>query len=146
MIVGANNKTGIGFSDEVFEAVELMSAFNYEHIYRSKILNGYTRYFSRLLNLIIDYLEDLYSSYHLNEKGYADEKNMLAAGFYNHISEMYPVYMEKEGTDKRMIIDYVAGMTDNFSLDSANEILKPEHLNDEINLSQTGKWFDVQRL
>ena len=146
LIVGANNKTGIGFSDEVFEAVELMSAFNYEHIYRSKILNGYTRYFSRLLNLIIDYLEDLYSSYHLNEKGYADEKNMLAAGFYNHISEMYPVYMEKEGTDKRMIIDYVAGMTDNFSLDSANEILKPEHLNDEINLSQTGKWFDVQRL
>lgn len=146
LIVGANNKTGIGFSDEVFEAVELMSAFNYEHIYRSKILNGYTRYFSRLLNLIIDYLEDLYSSYHLNEKGYADEKNMLAAGFYNHISEMYPVYMEKEGTDKRMITDYVAGMTDNFSLDSANEILKPEHLNDEINLSQTGKWFDVQRL
>ena len=54
--------------------------------------------------------------------------------------------MEKEGTDRRMIIDYVAGMTDNFSLDSANEILKPEHLNDEINLSQTGKWFDVQRL
>lgn len=146
LIVGANNKTGIGFSDEVFEAVELMSAFNYEHIYRSKILNGYTRYFSRLLNLIIDYLEDLYSSYHLNEKGYADEKNMLAAGFYNHISEMYPVYMEKEGSDRRMIIDYVAGMTDNFSLDSANEILKPEHLNDEINLSQTGKWFDVQRL
>lgn len=145
LIVGANNKTGIGFSDEVFEAVELMSAFNYEHIYRSKILNGYTRYFSRLLNLIIDYLEDLYSSYHLNEKGYADEKNMLAAGFYNHISEMYPVYMEKEGSDRRMIIDYVAGMTDNFSLDSANEILKPEHLNDEINLSQTGKWFDVQR-
>lgn len=146
LIVGANNKTGIGFSDEVFEAVELMSAFNYEHIYRSKILNGYTRYFSRLLNLIIDYLEDLYSSYHLNEKGYADEKNMLAAGFYNHISEMYPVYMEKEGSDRRMIIDYVAGMTDNFSLDSANEILKPEHLNDEINLSQTGKWFDVQKL
>lgn len=145
LIVGANNKTGIGFSDEVFEAVELMSAFNYEHIYRSKILNGYTRYFSRLLNLIIDYLEELYSSYHLNEKGYADEKNMLAAGFYNHISEMYPVYMEKEGSDRRMIIDYVAGMTDNFSLDSANEILKPEHLNDEINLSQTGKWFDVQR-
>lgn len=146
LIVGANNKTGIGFSDEVFEAVELMSAFNYEHIYRSKILNGYTRYFSRLLNLIIDYLEELYSSYHLNEKGYADEKNMLAAGFYNHISEMYPVYMEKEGSDRRMIIDYVAGMTDNFSLDSANEILKPEHLNDEINLSQTGKWFDVQKL
>ena len=70
---------------------------------------------------------------------------MLAAGFYSHMKEMYPVYMEKEGSDKRMIMDYVAGMTDNFCLDCANEILKPEHLNDEINLSQTGKWFDVRR-
>ena len=52
--------------------------------------------------------------------------------------------MEKEGSDKRMIMDYIAGMTDNFCLDCANEILKPEHLNDEINQSQTGKWFDVK--
>ena len=74
----------------------------------------------------------------------ATMRNMLAAGFYSHMKEMYPVYMEKEGSDKRMILDYVAGMTDNFSLDCANEILKPEHLNDEINQSQTGKWFDVK--
>ena len=60
------------------------------------------------------------------------------------MKEMYPVYIEKEGSDKRMIMDYVAGMTDNFCLDCANEILKPEHLNDEIEQSQTGKWFDVK--
>ena len=108
-------------------------------------MNGYTEYFSRLINLIIDYLEKLYSSFGLEEEGYLEERNMLAAGFYSHMKEMYPVYIEKEGSDKRMIMDYVAGMTDNFCLDCANEILKPEHLNDEINLSQTGKWFDVRR-
>ena len=68
---------------------------------------------------------------------------MLAVGFYNHIRDMQPQYIEKEGDDKRMIIDYVAGMTDNFCLDCANEIIKPEHLNDEIEMSQTGKWFDA---
>ena len=145
LIKGADPETGIGFSDHVFEAVEAFSAFNYERIYRSEILEGYTRYFTRLLNLIVDYLEDLYSSFGLEEKGYLDERNMLAAGFYSHIKEMYGVYMEKEGSDKRMIMDYVAGMTDNFSLDCANEILKPEHLNDEIDQSQTGKWFDVRK-
>ena len=86
-----------------------------------------------------------YEMQHLEEEGYLEERNMLAAGFYSHMKEMYPVYMEKEGSDKRMIMDYVAGMTDNFCLDCANEILKPEHLNDEINQSQTGKWFDVRR-
>lgn len=70
---------------------------------------------------------------------------MLAAGFYNHIKEMKSVYIKHEGSEKRMIIDYVAGMTDNFALDSATEILKPEHLNDEIEQSQTGKWFDVRK-
>lgn len=146
LIKGAGEENGIGFSDHIFEAVKAFSDFNYEHIYRSNILNGYNRYFSRLLTLIVDYLEDLYSSFGLEEKGYMDERNMLSAGFYCHIKEMYPVYMEKEGSDKRMIMDYVAGMTDNFCLDCANEILKPEHLNDEIDQSQTGKWFDVKRI
>lgn len=145
LIQGADEDKGIGFSDYVFEAVESFSEFNYQNIYRSKIMNGYTEYFSRLINLIIDYLEKLYSSFGLEEEGYLEERNMLAAGFYSHMKEMYPVYMEKEGSDRRMIMDYVAGMTDNFCLDCANEILKPEHLNDEINQSQTGKWFDVRR-
>ena len=43
----------------------------------------------------------------------------------------------------RLIFDYVAGMSDNFALDCANEILKPEHLNDKIELSLRGKWFDA---
>ncbi len=92
----------------------------------------------------MDYLEELYSSFGLDEKGYLQEHNMLAAGFYNHISGMYGKYIEHEGSDKRMILDYVAGMTDNFTLDCANEILKPEHLNEEIDQSLTGKWFDVR--
>ena len=145
LIQGADEEKGIGFSDYVFEAVKAFSEFNYQKIYRSRIMNGYTEYFSRLINLIVDYLEKLYSSFGLEEEGYLEERNMLAAGFYSHMKEMYPVYMEKEGSDKRMIMDYVAGMTDNFCLDCANEILKPEHLNDEINQSQTGKWFDVRR-
>ena len=143
LIEGADAERGIGFSDDIFEAVSAFSEFNYKYIYRSEILNGYTRYFTRLINLIVNYLEEIYSSYALDEKGYLSEKNMLAAGFYNHIREMQMLYIEKEGSDKRMIIDYVAGMTDNFCLDCANEILKPEHLNDEIEMSQTGKWFDA---
>lgn len=145
LIKGASVENGIGFSDDIFEAVSAFSEFNYKYIYKSEILNGYTRYFTRLINLIVNYLEEIYSSYGLDEKGYLSEKNMLAAGFYNHIGDMYPKYIEKEGSDKRMILDYVAGMTDNFCLDCANEILKPEHLNDEIEMSQTGKWFDAPK-
>ena len=145
LVNGASEEDGIGFSPEIFEAVEAFSEFNYRYIYRSEILNGYTRYFTRLLHLIADYLEDLYQSHHLDESGYMAERNMLAAGFYSHVQGMYPKYMEKEGSDRRMIIDYIAGMTDNFCLDCANEILKPDHLNEEIEHSVTGRWFDAAR-
>ena len=136
---------GLGFTEPVFEAVEAFSEFNYRYIYRSDILNGYTSYFTRLLKLILEYLEELYDKYGLEEKGYLAERNMLAAGFYAHITEMQPKYIEREGTDKRMIIDYIAGMTDNFCLDCGNEILKPDHLNEEIESSITGRWFDAAR-
>ena len=145
IVDNSSREKGISFSSYIFDAVRAFSDFNYESIYRSRILDGYSRYFYRVLTLITDYLESLYSSFGLEEKGYAEERNMLAAGFYNHIKEMRDVYIKTEGSEKRMIIDYVAGMTDNFALDSANEILKPEHLNDEIELSQTGKWFDVRK-
>ena len=145
IIASASQEEGIGFSDPVFEAVKAFSEYNYSNIYRSSILNGYNRYFSRLIKLIDDYLEELYSQYALDESGYIAERNMLAAGFYNHIVDMYPKYIQKEGSDRMMIIDYIAGMTDNFCLDCANEILKPEHLNEEIDQSQTGKWFDAVR-
>lgn len=144
LIMGASVEEGIGFSDEIFEAVTAFSQFNYENIYRSRILNGYTRYFTRLLTLIVNYLEELYDTFGLEETGYLEEHNMLAAGFYNHVKEMYPIYMGRENSDKRMIMDYIAGMTDNFCLDCANEILTPEHLNEEIDQSLTGKWFDAR--
>ncbi len=146
LIDTASVKDGIGFSPSVFDAVKAFSDFNYEKIYRSRILEGYNRYFYRLLSLIKDYLESIYSTFGLDETHYIDEHNMLSAGFFNHVRDMRDVYIKKEGSDRRLIIDYLGGMTDNFALDSANEILKPEHLNEEIDISQTGKWFDVKRI
>ena len=143
IISSTSQDEGMGFSREVYEAVLEMKDYNYRNIYRSELLAGYTGYFTRLLNLIVNYLDGLLSSYGCDKKGYDDEKNMLAAGFYAHLMELKDLYIEKEGSTMRLVLDYVAGMSDNFALDCANEILKPEHLNDRIEQSQRGKWFDV---
>lgn len=141
----SSSEVGISFSDRIFEAVEVMKQFNYEKIYRSPMLNGYERYFSRLLRLIVDYLQGLFNCNGFDEAPYLEEKNMLAVGFYHHLVEMREPYMVHDGSLARIVFDYVAGMTDNFCLDCANEILIPEHLNDSIEYSLTGKWFDAKR-
>lgn len=143
IIGNTDPERGMGFSDEVYGAVVEMKDYNYRNIYRSEILAGYNRYFSRLLRLIAGYLDELVQKYGFDKKGYDEEKNMLAAGFYAHLVELRASYEENgEGLD-RLVLDYVAGMSDNFALDCANEILKPEHLNDRIEQSQRGKWFDA---
>ena len=143
IVENSSMSEGIGFSDEVYAAVVEMKDYNYRCIYRSDILKGYTRYFERLLNLIYTYLEGLFDSSDDPREACDAEKNMLAAGFYAHYAEMKDVYESLGEGRERLIFDYVAGMSDNFALDCANEILKPEHLNDKIELSQRGKWFDA---
>ncbi|MGI6432478.1 MAG: deoxyguanosinetriphosphate triphosphohydrolase family protein [Sphaerochaetaceae bacterium] len=135
---------GIAFSDDVFEAMMVMKEFNYKEIYLSYLLEGYGNYFGRLFKLIVEYLEQLIDAYGEEKEGYIDEKNMLAVGFMLHLTEMKDPYLKYDGSLDRIVFDYVAGMSDNFCLDCANEILKPEHLNERLEQSITGKWFDVR--
>ncbi|MFA7396777.1 MAG: deoxyguanosinetriphosphate triphosphohydrolase family protein [Sphaerochaetaceae bacterium] len=144
LIDHSHPEKGIQFSDEIFESVLMMKEFNYSHIYRSPLLEGYSAYYARLFALIADYLQSLFETYEFDEDGYKSEKNMVAVGFMLHLTEMKDAYQSHDGNLDRVIYDYIAGMSDNFCLDCANEILTPEHLNERIEHSITGKWFDVQ--
>ncbi len=143
-IIQNSEKEGcIAFSEPVYEAVRLMKEFNYKHIYLSPMLKGYENYFTRLINLIYDYLTDLLQRCGQDKEKYLQEGNMLSAGFHNYVMEMRDTYIEHDGNLDRIVFDYIAGMSDNFCLDCGNEILRPEHLNESIERSLTGKWFDA---
>lgn len=144
IVASSSGERGISFSDEVFTAVKQMKSFNYERIYRSDLMKGYERYFSRLINLVVDYLDDLFGRYGFEQQPYREEKNMLAMGFCRHINEARELYLSHDGGFDRMVIDYVAGMSDNFCLDCASEILTPEHINESIEQLAAGKWFDIK--
>ena len=145
-IISNSEKEGcIAFSEDVYEAVRMMKVFNYKNIYLSPMLAGYEKYFRRLINLIYDYLSDLLDKYGFDKDLYLKEGNMLSAGFYNYVIEKKDAYLEHDGNLDRIVFDYISGMSDNFCIDCGNEILKPEHLNESIERSLTGKWFDAVR-
>ena len=143
-IITNSEKEGcIAFSEDVYEAVRMMKDFNYKHIYLSPMLEGYEKYFRRLINLIYDYLTELLEKNGFDKDRYLKEGNMLSAGFYNYVIEKKDAYIEHDGNLDRIVFDYISGMSDNFCLDCGNEILRPEHLNESIERSLTGKWFDA---
>ena len=143
IIVNSEKEGCIAFSEDVYEAVRLMKDFNYKHIYLSPMLQGYEKYFRRLISLIYEYLTELLEKNGFEKEPYLQEGNMLSAGFYNYINEKKDAYLEHDGNLDRIVFDYISGMSDNFCLDCGNEILRPEHLNESIERSLTGKWFDV---
>ncbi|MFA7671290.1 MAG: HD domain-containing protein [Sphaerochaetaceae bacterium] len=145
IIYNSSVNEGISFSKEIFEAIEVMKEFNYSKIYKSPLLEGYGNYFRRLLNLIVDYLYNLFVEFEFDKELYRKEKNMLAVAFYLYLEEMREPYLKFDGSLDLAVYDYVAGMSDTFALDCTNEILKPEHLNVHIEQSLTGKWFDVNK-
>lgn len=145
-IITTSEKEGcIAFSQDVYEAINIMKDFNYQHIYRSPMLQGYETYFRRLMELVFEYLTDLFAKNGYDGSLYMKEGNMLSAGFYNYITEKKDAYMQHDGNMDRVVFDYIAGMSDNFCLDCGNEILRPDHLNESIDRSLTGKWFDAGR-
>lgn len=144
IITNSQKEGAISFSEEVYEAIKVMKDFNYKNIYRSPMLQGYENYFRRLMNLIYEYLTDLFARNGYDGSLYMKEGNMLSAGFYNYIIEKKDAYMEHDGSMDRVVFDYIAGMSDNFCLDCGNEILRPDHLNESIDRSLTGKWFDAK--
>lgn len=139
-IIDHSGEGGIQFSDGLFSAVRTMTEFNYENIYQSSMLRGYDAYFTRLITLVVEYLERLEREGGDDEAYYQEEHNMLALGYYRHRMEMKDAYVSHDGNLKRMVFDYVAGMSDNFCLDCADEILKPIHVGE----TAMGKWFDAR--
>ena len=128
----SNFEKGLCFSDEMFKKLNALKKFNYENIYLSDRTVVCNQYFELIINTIYNLLkesfknrekaitichelvedfEDWLSNYWNKQR---DEKNKN--------SIIFDVDDEKEFC--RAIIYYIAGMTDNYAIDTYNKIIR----------------------
>ena len=126
-IIQSSLKTGsIGFSKGAYEALLEFKEFNYRRIYRHELLSEYYTYFRRILFTLYDYLLSLYERLGEDHRGYLREGNTLAARFGEYMTKMAALYGEEEADGRTRVIDYLAGMTDDFALAAVGEIMVPK--------------------
>lgn len=126
-IIETSLKEGIiGFSDPIYEATLVLKRFNYENIYSHPQLTAYHDYFERILLSLYEYLRELLDRRGRGNTGYAAEKNFLAQRFGDYLEKMGPFYDEEKALDEDRVIDYLAGMTDDYAINCAQEILIPQ--------------------
>lgn len=99
IITNSMNKPYIKMSDNVYKALINLKKFNYEHIYnKSMTIEDIDKYAKGMKKIFARYLKDIIN------------KNKESV-IYNYIDNMSDEYIEKT-SDKRKVIDFIAGMTD----------------------------------
>lgn len=124
-IIENSLKTGsIGFSDDVYDAMQQLVQFNYKNIYRNPMMTVYHDNFERILTTIYQYLLQLMKKYDRDPKAFLQEPNGLATQFADYIGKMENYYQDKD--NEEIAFDYLAGMTDDYAIDCVSEIMLPK--------------------
>lgn len=102
IINNSMNKPYLKLSDNVYEAIKELKEFNYEHIYNNSLTKEEIEYYSLGMN-------NLYSKY-LNDITTNNKNSIIYKIFLNYQSKSYL----ENTSEKRKVIDFIAGMTDDF--------------------------------
>lgn len=128
---------GLKFSKEALELMNKIKAYNYKYIYSSKRLEPSKKYFDLVLNQIYDTLKETYNGKNTNEKLTEYEKiyPKMIGEFRNWINDYWNIG-DRKGLKNRILFDinnpkdyysaiiyYIAGMTDNYAIDTYKEII-----------------------
>ena len=110
VIQNSLDKPYIKLSDEVFNALEALKQFNYKNIYSkvttSERMDKYKKMFNDLFN---NYLKDL------------KENNLSSLIFKSYLNNMDESYYNNNSKE-RIVIDYIAGMTDDYFIKQYNKL------------------------
>lgn len=96
------DKPYIKLSDDVFEAIKKLKKFNYQNIYYKANTEESLAYYEKVFNELFIFYRD-----NIN-----DPNNSIQKVFLSSMNEEY----NSSTSDERKVIDYLAGMTDDFIL------------------------------
>jgi dGTPase len=116
MIRNSYNQDAIAISEEVYEALKTLRRFNFEHIYVHPKLKGESQKIQNSYRLLFEWL--------LNDYSGQQEKSYLWINFLQKRSDRY----RSEATPVQYVIDYIAGMTDNFFVRTLAKIFIPSKI------------------
>ncbi len=118
----------IGFSDQIYHAMKVLKEFNYKSIYLNPLLANYHRYFERILRTLYNYLQEIFYLYGFDVQDYQKEQNLMAVRYADYVKKMKEFYEEVDQSFEDMPFDYLAGMTDDYAMECASEIMIPKKM------------------
>ena len=115
IVTNSYNKPYIKLSDSVYKAIFDLKRFNYEHIYSKANTEEQLEFYRNGMNMLFnEYLNDI------------DNNNYDSDIYKIFLNTMDDSYL-KNTDSKRKVIDYIAGMTDEYFVKMINKLLIKKH-------------------
>ena len=112
IIENSIDKDYIMMSEDIYKALFDLKKFNYENIYSKSISDKELEYYRNGMNMIFNnYLKDLETE---------NKDSLIFRMFLNNKSDNYI----NNNSNKRIVIDFIAGMTDDFFLNEVKKACK----------------------
>lgn len=123
LIENCKDKDYIGFSEKNFEIADELRKFNYEYIYQNERMQERKALIDKYIKEMFDFFVTLFHKNKFDYKAYEAEKKPAAQAFGKYLHSMKTVYKEQLYNGEMAVVDYIAGMTDSFALQTMTEIV-----------------------
>jgi len=116
----------IGLSDQKVALIKELKDFNYRKIYKHQKLLTYIEYVEKIIeNLFYYYLHNV-TEYQMNFSMYKNAPDKPAQRIGDYIERRQSAYTLESFNATRVVVDYIAGMTDDYALKTFEEITLPK--------------------
>ncbi len=123
----------LGFSKNIHSLVTELKAFNYARIYTSARMQRFQGYGMNMVERLFDYLYAVFMRNAFELERYQTSPEAVDRRFGHYLQAMAHIYdAADEHVVLRVVGDYVAGMSDNFAMESVRHITFPEPLVDPL--------------
>lgn len=126
-VIAASSSEGwVCLSPERHELMLRLRDFNYECIYKHGRIQRYIRQAEHVIRTLFEHLSEIRERCGDDYEGYGASKLPLDVHFGRYCRMLEPVYAG--APPKRVVADYVAGMTDDFALEGMRQVSIPTPL------------------
>jgi len=118
----------IKLSDEMFDKIKTLQKFNYKYIYGHPDIENYKNKSEKIIEEIFDYLLDMFNNMGHDYAKYLESNVEINKHFGRYIEQYKTVYDGEHNVPKRIVCDFIAGMTDNYAMSAYKQIKIPKAL------------------
>ena len=125
IINSSSGSNKIQLSDDKFELLIELKKFNYDKIYNHEKILAHLECSKKVIRVLFEYLMTKYFKYGNDFIAYSSSTMELDNWFGEFLADMSYLYQKEKTKPERIIVDYIAGMTDSHAMKCVKNIIIP---------------------